>query len=97
MPLIAPDDQRLPDEIKLLDRLVREQGRDVTQMGLEGRIAATATESLDDWRRTAEAWRHLGATYVTVTYEGGRFTDLDQFTDRTRGLMELPEFSDRTP
>lgn len=91
MPLVAPESPALRAELDQLRRLLDDAGRDMTTLGLEGRIALRATDAPDDWLRTAEAWRELGATHVSLTYEGGGFADLDVVTGAIRTMaLRLP-------
>ena len=80
MPLADPASPNLPTELELLRRLTEQHGRSFTEIGLEGRVALSATTSEDDWLRTAEGWRRYGVTHLALTYEGGGFDDLDRVT-----------------
>ena len=51
--------------VETLRRYVREEGRDPAQVGIESWINI-AGKSPEEWAREAEAWRALGATYVSV-------------------------------
>ncbi|MGH2586436.1 MAG: LLM class F420-dependent oxidoreductase, partial [Dehalococcoidia bacterium] len=45
-----------------------EAGRDMSQIGIEGRFTASGTP--DDWRQAAEEWRAIGATHLSVNTMG---------------------------
>jgi probable F420-dependent oxidoreductase len=44
---------------------LREAGRDPATFGIEGRLN-TGTGTPDDWRKTVELWRWLGASHLSV-------------------------------
>ena len=84
MPLIEPNDPSLGAEIELLRQLTGEQGRDPAGLGLEGRTALPLASRLDEAIRSADRWRSLGATHLTLSYEGAGFADLDVVTESAR-------------
>jgi probable F420-dependent oxidoreductase len=43
---------------------VRDAGRDLGDVGIEGRLSMARTPE-DEWRATVERWRELGATHLT--------------------------------
>ena len=88
MPLTAPTSPNLPAELELLRRLTDQKGRDPDGLGVEGRVVLTESTSQDDWLRTAESWRRLGATHLALTYEGGGFGDLDRATEAISGFVQ---------
>lgn len=87
MPLVPPETPSLPGEIEHLRHLLVEAGRDSSGLGLEGRIAMQDSDAPDDWLRTAEAWRALGATHLSLTYEGGGFADLDRVSEAIQQIV----------
>ncbi len=78
VPLEHPGHPRLLSDLATLRALLDAAGRDATTVGLEGRVAMRAVDDPGEWRRTADAWRELGATHLTVTYERGGFRSATQ-------------------
>ena len=64
-----------------------EAGRDWSGFGIDQRISV-AEGSPDDWRATAEEWRGLGATHITVVTMGAGFESPDQHLERLREARE---------
>ena len=54
-----------------------------TSYGLDQRISI-AEGGPDDWRATAEQWRDLGATHITLVTMGAGFSSPDEHVDRLR-------------
>ena len=69
--------------IEKLHGWLREYGRDPRTFGVEARLNA-ATGTPDDWRRTVEEWRGLGASHLTVGTAGGGLRGPDQHIQRIR-------------
>ncbi len=62
--------QRAPDEtmrgnIERMREYARANGRDPNSIGLDARVSIAGTNR-DDWARQVEAWRNLGADYLSV-------------------------------
>ncbi len=53
------------DQMKKLHEYLAADGRDPASVGIEGRIGFAGTGP-DDWRRSADEWRALGATHLSV-------------------------------
>lgn len=56
----------------MMDKLrayCREAGREMAEIGIEGRITIAGTEP-EEWSRSAEAWRAIGATHLSVNTMG---------------------------
>src|SRR5690606_24198083 len=49
----------------------RESGRDLHDLGMEGRISLTAVEPAQ-WKAATDAWREAGATHTSVNTMGQR-------------------------
>lgn len=49
----------------------RESGRDLHDLGMEGRISLTAVEPAQ-WKAATDAWREAGATHISVNTMGQR-------------------------
>jgi probable F420-dependent oxidoreductase len=67
-----------------LDRMrtwAEEAGRDWSSFGIDQRISV-AEGSPDDWRATAEEWRDLGATHITLVSSGAGLQSPDQHLAR---------------
>jgi probable F420-dependent oxidoreductase len=57
--------------------LVREEGRDPSQVGLEGRINA-GTVKRDGWTAEIEWWRRMDATHVELNTMAAKYRSLDE-------------------
>jgi probable F420-dependent oxidoreductase len=71
-PQFRPDDGGR----QLLERMqayARGAGRDPAQIGIEGRLNV-ANSTPEDWMRTAEDWRTLGATHLGVNTMGAGYS-----------------------
>lgn len=88
MPLVDPDNVDLSNQLQTLRRLLEDQGRDPASLGLEGRIDLPTDESMVGTMRAAERWRALGASHLTLSYEGAGFADLDRVTESARLFAE---------
>ena len=62
---------------------LREAGRDPATFGVEARLNA-ATGTPDDWRKTGEEWRGLGASHIQVATGGGGLSGVDAHIARLR-------------
>jgi probable F420-dependent oxidoreductase len=67
---------------------LREAGRDPASFGIEGRVNA-GTGTPDDWRKTAEEWRGLGATHLTVGTANGGLSGPDAHVERLRQARQV--------
>ena len=63
-PLLAPD-EKCRALIEKLRGYTREAGRDPQSIGIEGRIAI-GQNAPEQWAKTIQAWKELGATHLTV-------------------------------
>jgi probable F420-dependent oxidoreductase len=64
-----PPDERARAAIAQVHAYAREAGRDPANIGIEGRMNV-GSGTPDDWARTVEAWRALGATHLSVNTMG---------------------------
>ena len=64
-----------------------EADRDWSRFGIEQRLSL-ADGGPDDWRRTAEEWRALGATHFTLVTMGAGFQSPDEHVERLRAGRE---------
>jgi probable F420-dependent oxidoreductase len=65
---------------------VREAGRDIAAVGVEGRVAATGTP--DDWTRQAIAFRDMGMTHLELRTASAGLRDVDAHIDAMRRFRE---------
>jgi len=64
LPQGKPDDQ-MRETLERLRSYVSEVGRDPSSVGIEARVSASAGD-LDELIRLTSAWRHLGATHLSL-------------------------------
>jgi probable F420-dependent oxidoreductase len=67
-PQFRPGGDNARPMLEKLRELVREAGRDWSEIGIEGRF--TASGNPDEWRTAMEEWQALGATHVSVNTMG---------------------------
>ena len=67
---------------------LREAGRDPATFGVEARLNA-ATGTPDDWRKTVEEWRGLGASHIQVATGGGGLSTVDAHIARLREARQV--------
>ncbi len=73
--------------IESLRRYLREAGRDPASVGIEGRISVTQGGP-EEWRRTADEWRTLGATHLSVSTMRGGFATPDAHIEVVRRFWD---------
>jgi alkanesulfonate monooxygenase SsuD/methylene tetrahydromethanopterin reductase-like flavin-dependent oxidoreductase (luciferase family) len=73
--------------IARLHELIREEGRDVSDVGIEGSVSL-ARLTPDDWREQTSAWQEAGATHISVNTAGAGFTSAAQHIDALRRFKE---------
>ena len=85
-PTLPPNDdtKKLWEEIQ---EYARDAGRDPATIGLEGSVR-TREGTPNNWARTAQAWKNMGATHVSVNTMGLGFTSVDQHIDTLRRFRE---------
>jgi probable F420-dependent oxidoreductase len=67
---------------------LQEAGRDPASFGVEARLNAT-TGTPDDWRKTVEQWRGLGATHLSVGTGGAGLSGVDAHIGRLREARQV--------
>ena len=70
-----------------LHQYIREEGRDPSDVGIEGSVSI-AGQDPEDWVRRTLEWNELGATHVTVSTIGAGFSSVDQHVDALRRYKE---------
>ena len=73
--------------IARLYELIREEGRDVSDVGIEGSVSLAGLTP-DDWREQTSAWQEAGATHISVNTAGAGFTSAAQHIDALRRFKE---------
>ena len=74
----------------IIDRLhaeVRAAGRKPEDVGIEGRVSI-ANSTPDDWARSAEQWRSLGASHISVNTMGAGLASPADHIDAIRRFKE---------
>ena len=84
---LRPLDGGWPATMEKIRDWLREAGRDPGSFGIEGRLQA-GTGTLDDWRRTVDEWRELGATHLSVTTAGAGLRGADAHVQRLREVQD---------
>jgi probable F420-dependent oxidoreductase len=69
---------------------LEEAGRDWSTFGIEQRINVAAGTP-DEWRRTADEWRELGATHLSLVTTGTDFDSPGAHVERLREAKEAVE------
>ena len=67
-PQFRPGGENARPMLEKLRGWVREAGRDMSEIGIEGRFTASGTP--DEWRTALDEWRAIGATHVSVNTMG---------------------------
>ena len=70
----------IAESITTLHDYIRQEGRDVSGVGIEGSVSVGGSNE-DEWARQASAWRALGATHLSVNTAGAGFTSVDEHID----------------
>jgi alkanesulfonate monooxygenase SsuD/methylene tetrahydromethanopterin reductase-like flavin-dependent oxidoreductase (luciferase family) len=86
LPQAAPGPQ-LAEMLERLHRYVREAGRPVEAVGVEGRLSLDRTPEAQ-WTTTLQQWRDLGATYVSVNTMGAGLASPRAHIDAIRRFKE---------
>ena len=76
-----------PATLERMREWLEEAGRDWSSFGIEQRINV-AEGTPDDWRRTADEWRGLGATHLSVVTTGGDLGSPSGHVERLREAKE---------
>ena len=75
------------DAIATLHGYIREEGRDVNDVGIEGSVAVTGGTP-EGCARQATAWEGLGVSHISVNTASARFTSVDQHVDSLRRFKD---------
>ncbi len=86
MPQFDPRAQASKQAVATLRRLVREAGRQHSEVGIEGRMSL-ADSTPETWGPELSDWQALGATLVGVTTRG--FITFDDHVAALRQLSEI--------
>jgi hypothetical protein len=73
--------------IARLHELIREEGRDVSDVGIEGSVSLVG-QTPDGWREQTSAWKEVGATHISVNTAGAGFTSAAEHIDALRRFRE---------
>jgi len=77
-----------PETVEKLHGWLREAGRDPASFGIEARLTV-GTGTPDDWRKTVEEWRRLGATHLGVGTAGLGPLGADAHIQRLREARQV--------
>lgn len=80
-------DTGVREAIVTLQGYMREEGRDLHEMGIEGTVSL-ANSTPEDWARQASAWKQLGATHLSANSALTGFNSVDQHVDALRRFKE---------
>jgi probable F420-dependent oxidoreductase len=83
-----PLDGGWPATIEQMRTWVEEAGRDWASFGIEQRINI-ASGTPDDWRASADEWRELGATHLSLATMGGGLKGAGAHVERLREAREV--------
>ena len=87
---LRPLDGGWPATIEKIHGWLRENGRDPASFGIEGRLNA-GEGTPDDWRKTVEEWRGLGATHFSVATANAGLRGPDAHIQRLREVRQVLE------
>lgn len=80
-------DTGVGEAIAVLHGYIREEGREVCEVGIEGSISL-ADSTADEWAGQASQWEKLGATHLSVSSAGAGMTSVDQHVDALQRFRE---------
>lgn len=83
-----PLDGGWPETLARMRTWVEEAGRDWSAFGIEQRISV-GSGTPDDWRATADEWRELGATHLSLATMGGELAGVEGHLERLREAHEV--------
>ena len=75
------------EAITTLHRYIREEGRDMSEVGIEGSFRV-ADSTPEDWARQATAWKELGATHLAADATGAALTSVQEHIDALQRVKE---------
>jgi probable F420-dependent oxidoreductase len=82
-----PLDGGWPETLAQMRTWAEEAGRDWSAFGVEQRISV-GSGTPDDWRATADEWRELGATHLSLATMGGDLAGVEGHLERLREARE---------
>ncbi len=85
---IFPMDDKGKAELDKLHSYIAEAGRNPADVGIESVIFA-AGKTPDEWGSEAAAWKHNGASHISLTTMGAGFTSLDAHIDAFRPFKDM--------
>ena len=92
-PQFRPADQAAKDTMARLHGYIREAGRKIEDVGIEGRINVANSNPMD-WTAELQAWRDIGATHIGVNTMGAGLNSPQDHIDAIRYFREsLPELA----
>ena len=80
-------DTGVGEAIEVLHRYIREEGRDESEVGIDGSVSI-ADSTPEEWARQVSAWEELGATHLSVNSASAGFTSVSQHIDALRRFKE---------
>ena len=75
------------DAVARLHEYVRAEGRDPSEVGIEGSVSV-ADGTPDSWVRQVHGWKEAGATHISVDTADAGFSSVDQHADALRRFKE---------
>ena len=75
------------DAIATLHGYIREEGRDVNDVGIEG-LVAVASGTPERCARQATVWEGLGVSHMSANTASAGFTSVDQHVDSLRRFKD---------
>ena len=92
-PQFKPAEQASKDIMERLHSYIRDAGRQIQDVGVEGRVNLS-DGSPEDWAATLEAWHDLGATHIGVNTMGlGLGTPRDHIEAIKRFKESVPRYA----
>ena len=73
--------------IATLHDYIRQEGRDPSEVGIEGSVSI-ADGTPEDWVQQAAEWKAAGATHISVGTTGAGFSSPDQHIEALGRFME---------
>ena len=75
------------EAVPILHDYIREEGRDISEVGIEGPISL-ADSTPEDWAQQASNWKELGATHISANTAVGGLTSVQEHIDALRRFKE---------
>ncbi len=80
-------DTGVAEAVSTLHGYIREEGREIADVGIEGSISLTGSTA-NEWTSQASQWEKLGATHLAVSSAGAGMTSVEQHVDALRQFRE---------